>query len=119
MSLKAIVDRILRDKNRSLSWLALNMGKTFDGLRLGLINESIKYKDLLLMAETLDISPSLFFKTNEEAPNTQQHNLPTPPTTEYGESLKSCKELTAALKDQLRDKERIISLLNQTISIGS
>jgi len=35
MSLKEIIDQILKDKHRSLSWLAAEMGKTFDGLRLG------------------------------------------------------------------------------------
>lgn len=114
MSLKAIIDGILKEQHRSLSWLALEMGKTFDGLRLGLINESIKYKDILLMSKTLKVSPSSFFKASEFGKPTQQHNV-TEPSVEYGDNLKNCRELTATLKDQLKDKERIISLLNQAI----
>nr|WP_121272562.1 hypothetical protein [Pedobacter schmidteae] len=112
MSLKAIVDGILREKHRSLSWLANSMGKTFDGLRLGLINESVKYKDLLLMAEILDVSPANFF-------NIYIENLGMVPTmvaespAEYGDSLKNCRELAAALRDQINDKERIIALLSK------
>lgn len=118
MSLKANIDQILRDKNRSLSWLALNMGKTFDGLRLGLINESIKYKDMLIMAEILRVSPCTFFKTPEDDLNIQQDNIVNESTTAYGTSLKSCRELADALKDQLKDKERIILLLSKKNGIG-
>lgn len=119
MSLKAIIDRILRDQHRSLSWLAVSMGKTFDGLRLGLINESIKYKDILVMAEILDVSPAMFFKNSMEESNPLLNSILGESVTEYGESLKNCKELNAALKDQLNDKERIISLLNQANGTGN
>ncbi|WP_316814750.1 hypothetical protein [Pedobacter nyackensis] len=118
MSLKANIDRILRDKHRSLSWLAVSMGKTFDGLRLSLINESIKYKDMLVMAEILNVSPCTFFRTPEDEFSTSQSNIVTESVSEYGDSLKSCKELAATLKDQLKDKERIISLLSKANGIG-
>jgi len=113
MSLKAIIDGIIRDKHRSLSWLAASMGKTFDGLRLGLINESIKYKDILLMAEILEVSPCCFFNTEglDADPN-----MVSEPAVEYGDlksTLKSCKEMVATLKDQINDKERIITLLSK------
>lgn len=112
MSLKTTIDGILREKHRSLSWLALGMSKTFDGLRLGLINESIKYKDLLLMAEILEISPCKFFKENGEDLGSIQ-GMVTESAVEYGDNLKSCRELTATLKDQIKDKERIIALLTE------
>lgn len=115
MSLKAIIDGIIRDKHRSLSWLAISMGKTFDGLRLGLINESIKYKDILLMAEILEVSPCCFFNKNGEGLEADQNMVSEPPA-EYGDlksSLKSCKEMVATLKDQINDKERIITLLSK------
>ncbi|WEK17424.1 MAG: hypothetical protein P0Y49_11525 [Candidatus Pedobacter colombiensis] len=114
MSLKAIIDGIIRDKHRSLSWLAISMGKTFDGLRLGLINESIKYKDILLMAEILEVSPCCFFKSAEDLDAEQ--NMVAEAHVEYGDlkaTLKSCKELVATLKDQINDKERIITLLTK------
>jgi hypothetical protein len=110
MSLKAIIDGILKEKHRPLSWLALTMGKTFDGLRLGLINESIKYKDLLLMAKILEISPSKFFKESIEDLSAS-HSMVAESAVEYGDNLKSCRELAATLKDQIKDKERIIALL--------
>lgn len=116
MSLKEIIDQILRDKRKSLSWLANNMGKTFDGLRLGLINESIKYKDLLLLAEILNVSPCIFFDVPEDEPDNAQANLADELVSELDDALKSCKELTATLKDQLKDKERIISLLNEKMA---
>lgn len=112
MSLKSILDGILKEKHRSLSWLAQSMGKTFDGLRLGLINESIKYKDMLLMAEILEIPPSKFFIENPEG-LISSHSMVSETTVEYGDNLKSCRELTATLKDQLKDKERIIALLSE------
>lgn len=111
MSLKATVDKILKEKNRSLSWLAHGIGKTFDGLRLGLINESIKYKDIIMMANLLEVSPAFFFHT--EASN---EHLVAEPKSEYGDlkaNLKTCKDLITTLKDQVKDKERIISMLEE------
>jgi lambda repressor-like predicted transcriptional regulator len=112
MSLKSIVEEILKEQGRPLTWLAEKVGKTADGLRLGLMNKSVKYKDLLLMAEALNVSPCNFFKADETLVSTKKSTL-AELSVEYGDSLKNCKELNAALKDQLKDKERIISLLNE------
>ena len=112
MPFKAIVDGMLKEQGRSLTWLANKTGKTVDGLRLGLMNQSVKYKDLLLIAETLNVSPCSFFDVKEKLTKEQQ-SLLSEPTVEYGDPLKNCRELAAALKDQLKDKERIISLLNE------
>lgn len=114
MSLKATVDKILKEKHRSLSWLAHGIGKTFDGLRLGLINESVKYKDILLIADKLEVSPCSLF--NESKGFLHQDNLLAEPGAEYGDlkaNLKTCKELISTLKDQVKDKERIISLMKE------
>jgi lambda repressor-like predicted transcriptional regulator len=113
MSLKVIVEEILKEQGRSLTWLAEKVGKTVDGLRLGLMNKSVKYKDLLLMAEVLNVSPCYFFRTDEISVGNKKSAF-AEPAVEYGDSLKNCRELNAALKDQLKDKERIISLLNET-----
>jgi hypothetical protein len=115
MSLKGTVDKILKEKHRSLSWLAKGIGKTFDGLRLALINESLKYKDIVMMANLLEVHPSFFFETE---PNDAygQDDILSEPKQEYGDfkgSLKTYKELVSALKDQVKDKERIISLLSE------
>lgn len=117
MSLKAIIDQILKEKQRSLSWLADSMGKTFDGLRLGLINESIKYRDILLMAEILQVSPGHFFEKAEDL-NLPQMNL-SESVSETSDNLKGCRELIVTLKDQLKDKERIIFLLNNANGISN
>jgi len=58
--LKQIVDDLLKKKQRSLSWLAEQMNKTFDGLKLSVTKGSIKYNDLLLMAEVLGVEVSIF-----------------------------------------------------------
>ena len=61
MKLKDIVDNLLKERERSLSWLAQQVGKTFDGFRLSLIKESVKYTDLKKIAEVLEVSPNVLF----------------------------------------------------------
>lgn len=116
MLLKNIVDEILKERGRSLSWLAEEMNKTFDGLKLGLIKGSIKYNDIIVMAKTLNVSPSVFFEHTYTAPNSSlQDNILNDGKTEYNDlkkNLKNCKEMLSTLKDQLKDKEKIISLLS-------
>lgn len=107
MSIKDIVNSILKEKDRPLAWLAKGMRRTDDGLRAGLTNESVKYKDLLIMAKILEVSPSRLFETKDEQPN-----LVREPSVEYG-NLKHCEELVISLKNQINDKERIISLLSR------
>ncbi|MDR6782048.1 hypothetical protein ABIE26_001463 [Pedobacter africanus] len=114
MALKATIDKILKDKNRSLSWLAHGIGKTFDGLRLGLLNESVKYKDILLIAEKLEISPCVLFNEGKGYQQNHKDNMLAEPVSEYGDlkaNLRTCKELISTLKDQVKDKERIINLM--------
>ena len=117
MSLKNIVDGILKEKSRPMSWLADEMGKTFDGLKLSLVKGSIKYNDIIEMAKTLEVSPAVFFQT--ETFYADYHNgesILAETKENYGDlkgNLKNCKEMLAALKDQLKDKEMIISLLNK------
>ena len=118
MTLKIVVDGILKEKDRSLSWLAEEMNKTFDGLKLGLIRGSIKYNDLILMANALEVPPSVFFE-HISSPNNNASLQPEGPTekkTDYSDlknNLKNCKEMLLTLKDQLKDKEKIISLLSK------
>lgn len=115
MYLKNIVDEILKGKSRSLSWLAVQMGKTFDGLKLSLVKESLKYKDIEEMSKILEVSPNTFFKS--ELPTYLSvnggANSDTVPEQEDKVNIKNCRELVASLKDQIKDKERIISLLNK------
>ena len=118
MTLKNRVDDLLKDKNRPLSWLAAEMGKTFDGLKLSLVKETIKYKDLLSMARILNVATGHFFETNTDASYLKDNPqmLISEEEVKYGDlknNLKGCKEMVTALKDQLKDKERIISLLSK------
>ena len=117
MYLKETVARLLKNKNRSLSWLALEMGKSFDGLKLSLVKGSIKYLDIILMAKILETHPGELFESEHgryspeewrtalEEGETQYKNLKN--------ELTSCRELNEALKTQVTDKERIIALLHQ------
>ena len=108
--LKEITDGILKKQNRSLSWLAAEMGKTFDGLKLSLTKESIKYTDLKRMAEILQVSPAVFF--NAEPVHFSSAAEDERAAYGFKNELQSCRELTEALKSQLKDKEYIIQLLS-------
>lgn len=118
MYLKETVDKLLKNQNRSLSWLAAEMGKSFDGLKLSLVKGSIKYKDLIVLAGILDVHPGAFFVSDhsgyspEELKSVLQEGELQ--YTNVKKELNSCKELNEALKSQIRDKERIIELLNNS-----
>ncbi len=115
MYLKNIVDEILAEKTRSLSWLAVQMGKTFDGLKLSLVKESLKYKDLSEMAKILEVSPNTFFQSKFPTYISNNAENIADSKADYEEKLnvKAYKELVAALKDQLKDKEKIIALMSK------
>src|SRR5687768_11708999 len=105
MPLKSIVDGILKEKSRPMSWLADEMGKTFDGLKLSLIKGSIKYNDIIEMAKVLEVSPAVFFRTENVYADFNNGESALAETREnYGDlkgNLKNCKEMLAALKNQL------------------
>lgn len=120
MQLKEIVDDLLKQRNRSLSWLAQQIGKTFDGLKLSLLKESVKYSDVKRIAEVLNVSPGSLFPEHDEQLQednyTDKGNILEEENFQYGslrKELVACKELTGTLKDQLKDKEKIIELLNK------
>ncbi len=117
MYLKETVDRLLKNKNRSLSWLATEMGKSFDGLKLSLVKGSIKYVDMMLMAEKLGVHPGEFFENERQGyANEEWRNALEDGEVQYKnvqKELSACQELTEALRGQLTDKERIIALLHQ------
>ena len=110
MKLKNIVDGILKNQSRSLSWLAIEMDKTFDGLKLSLVKESIKYTDLNKMAAILKVSPALFFDDEETAISIVAEDFVE--YTSLKSELSSCRELATTLKSQLKDKEKIIELIS-------
>jgi len=118
MDIKNIVDTLLIEKDRPMTWLAEQIGRTYDGLRLSLIRKTIKYSDLVKVAKVLEVEPRIFFGDREPVPYKES-----PVSTlkeeevKYADlkgNLKNCKEMVAALKDQLKDKEKIISLMNKS-----
>jgi len=117
MLLKSVVDELLKEKSRPMSWLAEEMGKTFDGLKLSLTRGSIKYNDLIAMAKILGVSPNVFFPvTNESDTTVKNPNFLGEPKVEYASAkndLKNCREMLATLKEQIKDKDKIISLLSK------
>ena len=117
MLLKSVVDGILKEKSRPMRWLAGEMGKTFDGLKLSLVNGSIKYNDILIMAKILDVPASVFFPEREKSSLEQKEpnflgDLK-PEDKSIRNELKNCREMLSTLKDQLKDKDKIISLLSK------
>jgi hypothetical protein len=115
MFLKQVVDDILAERNRSLSWLAGEMGKTFDGLRLSLLKGSIKYVDIQRLAEILDISVMQLFTPPEEYAAASEFivNEPIEGYRSNYKALKNCQEMVETLKSQIVDKEKIIELLSK------
>ena len=111
MELKDIVDGVLKDQNRSLSWLASEMKKTFDGLKLSLVKGSIKYTDIKRMATILKVPASTFFLENDSNQNVVAEELPSYHNVKS--DLSACRELVQTLKSQIIDKEKIIGLLSE------
>lgn len=117
MALKSVVDQLLKEKGRSMTWLSIEMEKTFDGLKLSLTRGSIKYNDIIAMAKALEVPPATFFQT-EVTPynNKASQSLMGDQKGEYSDlknNLKNCKEMLTTLKDQIKDKDKIISLLSK------
>lgn len=118
MYLKETVDKLLKKRSRSLSWLASEMGKSFDGLKLSLVKGSIKYKDMAVLADKLGVHPGELFESDHSGYTLEEWKS----VLEEGEmqyssvkkELLACKELTETLRNQIKDKERIIELINKT-----
>jgi len=118
MYIKTVVDGLLKERNRNLSWLAKQMSRTFDGLKLSLVKGSIKYTDLQNMANILEVQPKVFFEDNTAQYEAKKaRNMLAEKTGEYSavkRDLENCTELVSTLKAQIKDKEKIISLLNKS-----
>lgn len=117
MDLKDAIDKILEEQNRTFSWLAKQMGKTFDGLKLSLTRQSIKYKDIIRLASILEVTPKELFNESEASQTKEKTNPPArdlkSENTELKNSLKNCIELNTTLKQQIKDKDTIIGLMNK------
>ncbi|MBE9600866.1 hypothetical protein [Pedobacter sp. MC2016-24] len=119
MNLKQTVDAILKSKSRSLRWLATEMDKTPDGLKLSLVRHSIKYIDIISMSAILDVPISKFFEPEPASEQDQEKALlaaeQKTEDIDLKNSLKAYRELISTLKDQIKDKDRIIKLLDKDI----
>lgn len=117
MVLKNIVDELLKERDRSMTWLAQEMNKTFDGLKLSLTRGSIKYNDIITLSKVLQVPPATFFQTTVIPYNSKiTESLVGDQKGEYTDlknNLKNCKEMLTTLKDQIKDKDKIISLLSK------
>jgi len=100
MTVKDIVDDLLKKEKRSASWLSKEMGMTPDGLRLGLLKESIKYSSIVQLCGILGVKAGVLFGEGEvlrTAIDDKQGN--------------DDRQLVRLLKEQVRDKQLIIDLL--------
>lgn len=121
MSLKETVEKILEEQQRSLSWLATEMGKTFTGLKMSLVNESIKYADLKKMVDILNIPITILFdgSTSQKIKGNYNNQAGTSmllndPEVKYKKiEVDGLKKQIQLLESKLVDKDKIIELLTK------
>jgi hypothetical protein len=120
MSLKTVVDDLLKEQKRSFSWLATEMGRTIDGLKLSLINETIKFSDLKKMQTILNVPIAVFFentistqKIKGNNNNLNQGSGSVTITAEGKSEIEYLKRMIEVLEKQLKDKDLIIELLKK------
>jgi hypothetical protein len=114
--LKEIVDNILKDLDKPLSWLGLEMEMTYAGFRGSLLNESLKYGDLKKMAKILNVPISILFEGSTQKIkgnyNTQiNSSIVGESEAIYGSKYENILNENLFLKQQIKDKEEIIKLL--------
>jgi len=118
MNLKAKVSVLLKERNRTMSWLAKEMDRTFDGLKGSLVNGSIKYVDLVKLLDILSVSPQVLFEDPTYSQDSKKtRTLLADNAGEYlaiKRDLANCTEIVAGLKSQIKDKEKIISLMHKS-----
>jgi len=123
MTLRQIVEQLLKDSPKSMADLATEMDRTYDGFKLSLNKESIKYSDLKKLATILNVPIELLFvsgTTNIQSQkggsyNTMAHSSTLhEPATEYiRKELDGLKKQVTLLESQIVDKDRIIELLSR------
>ena len=111
MELYEIVWDLLKARGRSKIWLAREMDMTFDGMKLALIRQSMKFYDLVKLSKILEISPAVLFDLPDTSPQPSA-----PPTLAYSKELKTCEEMLKVCKSQLKDKDLIIELLTKQLN---
>lgn len=61
MNLKVRIERQLKAQGKTLLWLAEQMGKNPDGLKHLIQEGTLKYNDMIAMADVLGVGPGLLF----------------------------------------------------------
>jgi transcriptional regulator with XRE-family HTH domain len=118
-NLMQVLEQNIRQRSKALgitlSDLCKHIEMTEAGFYKMLTTESIKVKTLRKIAEVLEMPVTAFLKNR----NTQT-GYPTPddlmlaePETEYNNEVDVLKKQIKQLKSQLRDKEKIISLMSK------
>lgn len=103
--LKRLVDGLLKEKNKPFTWLVAEMKKTADGLRLSLTRGSIKYTDLLLMAEVLGVNVEIFFGKQKSIPKAPSQPKILEDIQETKKKLKELDKTIAQLTKAKKDKK--------------
>lgn len=126
MELRKIVEDLLKEKKLTRAWLASKVKMKPDGLRLALTVGSLKFNQIVLMSDALQVSPTLFFPASEKLyQEASGGNYVSEPdkAQEYRDNAykneinalklqnKKLREEVAALKEQVADKAKIIKLL--------
>jgi len=103
---KDIVAELLKKDKRSASWLSEKMGMTPDGLRLSLVNETIKYSSVVRLCGILGVRASLLFGEEERLTSelVKHDEIASIPRNDERTIIK-------LLKEQIKDKQLIIDLL--------
>ena len=113
MSIQTIVEDLLNEQHKSKAWLSRQIKKTEAGMAYSFKVESIKYRDLKILAAALEISPALLFEDGYQNYKTEQENaqLKDPAETYQNPEaeLKNCREKIKSMKSQLIDKNKLIA----------
>lgn len=97
---------ILELKKISISELCNTIGYTRAGLQRALDNQTIELRKLKLICETVRISPALFFENGS-------FGIIQNSTTENKNELHLLQNENELLREQIRDKNEIISLYKE------
>jgi transcriptional regulator with XRE-family HTH domain len=99
----------------TLSDLCKHIEMTEAGFYKMLTTESIKVKTLRKISEVLEMPVTAFFnnRTGSSSYQTTEDFVLAEPPTEYNNEVDVLKKQIKQLKSQLRDKEKIISLMSK------
>jgi hypothetical protein len=116
---KDIVAELLKKEKRSASWLSEKMGMTPDGLRLSLVNETIKYSNVVRLCGILGVRASLLFGEEERLTSELVKHDEIGFSAEASRAREGLgtiprndeRTIIKLLKEQIKDKQLIIDLL--------